>query len=193
MDLILDGCQHFTFLSLGQGCPHTKFKKNQTVPPPCQPLQCNSMYDLCSHTTPLLVMVVCEWRYGEDTTCLMCSLDCVSQQLKIPLCPRKYHMSCSYHKQERQTDVFLFGGNKQRKSKFERHVMTGLTIFHFGEQWSVQSYVSNIFSNLKTNLAYKSFRLLLKQNLYDFKICEPNQLNITRPYPLGEGLDPRLL
>ena len=98
------------------------------------------MYDLCSHTTPCLVMVVCEWRYGEDTTCLMCSLECVSQQLKISLRPRKYHMSCSYHKQERQTDVFLFGGNKQRKSKFDRHVMTGLTIFHFGEQWSVQSY-----------------------------------------------------
>ena len=128
------------------------------------------MYDLCSHTTPLLVMVVCEWRYGEDTTCLMCSLDCVSQQLKIPLCPRKYHMSCSYHKQERQTDVFLFGGNKQRKSKFERHVMTGLTIFHFGEQWSVQFYVSNIW---KPTLLISPFVFYLNRTCTISKFVNP--------------------
>ena len=65
----------------------------------------------------------------------MCSWHCVSQQLKITLDrPRKYHMSCSYHKQERQTDVFVFGGNKQRKSKYDRHVMTGLMVFHFGKR-----------------------------------------------------------
>jgi len=46
---------------------------------------------------------------------------------------------------------------------------------------------------MKTNLAYKSFCLLFKQNLYHFNFCEPNQLNITRPYPLGEGLETKLL
>ena len=42
-------------------------------------------------------------------------------------------MSCSYHIAEGQTDVLVFGGNKQRKTKFERNVMTDLLIFRFGE------------------------------------------------------------
>ena len=42
-------------------------------------------------------------------------------------------MSCSYHITERQTDVLVFGGNKQRKTKFEKNVMTDLLIFRFGE------------------------------------------------------------
>ena len=42
-------------------------------------------------------------------------------------------MSCSYHITEQQTDVFVFGGNKQRKTKFERNVMTDLLIVRFGE------------------------------------------------------------
>ena len=43
-------------------------------------------------------------------------------------------MSCSVHIQERQTDVLVFGRNKQRKSKFERNVMTDLMIFRFGKE-----------------------------------------------------------
>ena len=41
-------------------------------------------------------------------------------------------MSCSYHVSDRQTHVIVYGGNKQRQSKFERHVMTDLLIFKFG-------------------------------------------------------------
>ena len=50
-------------------------------------------------------------------------------------------MSCSYHIAEGQTDVLVFGGNKQRKTKFERNVMTDLLIFRFGE--SVTETITN--------------------------------------------------
>ena len=52
-------------------------------------------------------------------------------------------MSCSYHITERQTDVLVFGGNKQRKTKFEKNVMTDLLIFRFGEP--VTYTCSNIY------------------------------------------------
>lgn len=32
-----------------------------------------------------------------------------------------------------QTDVIVYGGNKRRKSKYEKNVMTDLMIFRFGE------------------------------------------------------------
>ena len=41
-------------------------------------------------------------------------------------------MGCSYHISDKHTDVLVYGGNKQRQSKFERHVMTDLVIFKFG-------------------------------------------------------------
>ena len=41
-------------------------------------------------------------------------------------------MSCSYHIQTKQTDVIVYGGNKQRKDKFDRNVMTDAVIFRFG-------------------------------------------------------------
>ena len=53
-------------------------------------------------------------------------------QLKILLRPRMFHMGCSYHISDKHTDVLVYGGNKQRQSKFERHVMTDLVIFKFG-------------------------------------------------------------
>ena len=31
------------------------------------------------------------------------------------------------------TDIIIYGGNKRRESKFDRHVMTGLTILRFGK------------------------------------------------------------
>ena len=43
-----------------------------------------------------------------------------------------FHMSCSYHIQTKQTDVIVYGGNKQRKDKFDRNVMTDAVIFRFG-------------------------------------------------------------
>ena len=42
-------------------------------------------------------------------------------------------MSCSYRIADRQTDVLVYGGNKQRKTKFEKNVMTDLLIIRFGE------------------------------------------------------------
>ena len=42
-------------------------------------------------------------------------------------------MSCSYHIADRQTDVLVYGGNKQRKTKFERNVVTDLLVIKFGE------------------------------------------------------------
>ena len=32
------------------------------------------------------------------------------------------------------TDIIIYGGNKRRESKFDRHVMTGLTILRFGKE-----------------------------------------------------------
>ena len=46
-------------------------------------------------------------------------------------------MGCSYHHGDRHTDVLVYGGNKHRQSKFERHVMTDLIIFKFGKSSSV--------------------------------------------------------
>ena len=43
-------------------------------------------------------------------------------------------MACSHFLSPTTTDVLLFGGNKQRKSNQEKHVMSDLTIFSFGEQ-----------------------------------------------------------
>ena len=52
----------------------------------------------------------------------------------MPLIARKYHMCASHYVGERQTDVVVYGGNKRRKSKFERNVMTDMIIFRFGER-----------------------------------------------------------
>ena len=52
--------------------------------------------------------------------------------MKIKLLPRKYHMCCSHFVRENQTDVIVYGGNKRRKNKFERNVMTDMIIFRFG-------------------------------------------------------------
>ncbi len=53
--------------------------------------------------------------------------------MKVELVPRKYHMCASYFRAERQADVVVYGGNKRRKSKFERNVMTDMLIFRFGK------------------------------------------------------------
>ena len=58
-------------------------------------------------------------------------LSCV--QVKMELVPRKYHMCASYFRAEKQADVIVYGGNKRRKSKFERNVMTDMLIFRFGK------------------------------------------------------------
>ena len=42
-------------------------------------------------------------------------------------------MCVSHFVQERQADVVVYGGNKRRKTKFERNVMTDMIIFRFGE------------------------------------------------------------
>lgn len=49
------------------------------------------------------------------------------------LVARKYHMCCSFFKQERTSDMIVYGGNKRRKSKLERNVMTDMLIVKFGE------------------------------------------------------------
>lgn len=50
------------------------------------------------------------------------------------LIPRMHHMACSYHIQDSQTDVIVFGGNIRRQSKFERNVVTLPIIFRFGTE-----------------------------------------------------------
>ena len=42
-------------------------------------------------------------------------------------------MCASHFMGERQVDVVVYGGNKRRKSKFERNVMTDMIIFRFGK------------------------------------------------------------
>lgn len=54
-------------------------------------------------------------------------------QLPKELQSRMYHMSCSYHIQDCQTDVIVFGGNKRRQSKFDRNVITSPVIIRFGK------------------------------------------------------------
>ena len=71
-----------------------------------------------------VVMLIHEYKYYH--------VHCQLSQLKILLRPRMWHMGCSYHIGERQTDVVVYGGNKQRQSKYERHVMTDVVIFRFG-------------------------------------------------------------
>ena len=41
-------------------------------------------------------------------------------------------MCTSHYRGGKQTDVIVYGGNKRRKSKFERNVMTDMIIFRFG-------------------------------------------------------------
>lgn len=43
-------------------------------------------------------------------------------------------MCMSHFVRERQTDVVVYGGNKRRKTKFERNVMTNMIIFRFGKK-----------------------------------------------------------
>ena len=38
-----------------------------------------------------------------------------------------------YHNHDYQTDVIIFGGNIQRKSKFDKHVVTEMRLLKFGE------------------------------------------------------------
>jgi hypothetical protein len=57
----------------------------------------------------------------------------------MSLTPRKYHMCSSHFVGEGQTDVIVYGGNKRRKSKFERNVMTDMMIFRFGMKHGIFS------------------------------------------------------
>lgn len=41
-------------------------------------------------------------------------------------------MCAGHFVKERQTDVIVYGGNKRRKSKYERNVMTDMVIYRFG-------------------------------------------------------------
>ena len=47
-------------------------------------------------------------------------------------------MCCSYHIQDCQTDVIIYGGNKQRQSKFDRNVVASPIIIRFGKIIIVQ-------------------------------------------------------
>lgn len=49
------------------------------------------------------------------------------------LTPRMFHMSCSYHMHDKQTDAIVYGGNKRRESKYDRNVTDVVAIFRFGE------------------------------------------------------------
>lgn len=42
-------------------------------------------------------------------------------------------MCCSFFRQERMVDVIVYGGNKRRKSKLERNVMTDTLVVRFGK------------------------------------------------------------
>ena len=46
--------------------------------------------------------------------------------------PRMFFSSCNHYIHTRQTDVIIYGGNKQRKDKFDRNVMTNPLIIRFG-------------------------------------------------------------
>jgi len=49
-----------------------------------------------------------------------------------------YHMSTVYYRNhDYQTDVIIFGGNIQRKSKFDKHVVTEMRVLKFGELFYV--------------------------------------------------------
>ena len=41
--------------------------------------------------------------------------------------------SAYYCNHDYQTDVIIFGGNIQRKSKFDKHVVTEMRLLKFGE------------------------------------------------------------
>ena len=47
--------------------------------------------------------------------------------------PRMFHMSCSYHIQDQQTDAIVYGGNKRRENKYDRNVTDVVAIFRFGK------------------------------------------------------------
>ncbi len=48
------------------------------------------------------------------------------------LVSRKYHMCASHFVGERQADVIVYGGNKRRKTKFDKNVMTDMIVLRFG-------------------------------------------------------------
>ena len=54
-------------------------------------------------------------------------------QLIVNTRARMLHMtSVYYHKHDCSTDVIVFGGNIQRKSKFDKHVVTETRVLKFG-------------------------------------------------------------
>ena len=67
-------------------------------------------------------------------------------KLEQELVPRKYHMCACYYRASRQVDVVVYGGNKRRKNKFERNVMTDMLIFRIGKPESF--LLSNTIVNL---------------------------------------------
>lgn len=64
-----------------------------------------------------------------------------------------FHMCCSDHLQVKQTDVIIYGGNKQRQSKFDRNVITSPIIIRFGKSYPFQPLTLAL--TLNKNLHYK--------------------------------------
>jgi hypothetical protein len=98
--------------------------------------------------------------------------------------PRMFHMSCSYHVQDKQTDVVIYGGNKQRQHKFDRNVITCPVIVKFG---SVEKLVDQCLSFVKSQ--YSSIQQLsdiLPFSLRNKLTNEEN--NTTIIYPLKQHL-----
>lgn len=60
------------------------------------------------------------------------------------LMARMWQMTCSHHYGDMRTDVIMFGGNKRRQSKFDKHVMTALTVFRFGIVEDLQSMCMSV-------------------------------------------------
>ena len=86
-------------------------------------------------------------------------------------------MSCSYHITDRQADVFVFGGNKQRKTKFEKNVMTDLLIFRFGEPACTD--IQCMFCNLCIHTTLGSVRSLEELCLHYLKKNNDSYANHT--------------
>ena len=58
---------------------------------------------------------------------------CEYVQLIVNTRARMFHMTSAYHRShDYSTDVIIFGGNIQRKSKFDKHVVTETRVLKFG-------------------------------------------------------------
>ena len=86
------------------------------------------------HARDMWVLDIASMAWKEVGMCLYISFNILCTQLMVDTRARMFHMSNAYFcNHDYQTDAIIFGGNIQRKSKFDKHVVTEMRVLKFGE------------------------------------------------------------